>query len=175
MIAILVHGLLVAFRVGRVERVPLPRQDHLLLVLDLVGVVVADGACDSHALVVEVEHKVVLTHHRTTQDHIVTVLYIDGDAIATCFLTVEILRRVPVKYVVLFFCTKIKAQDRERAEIVVRAVRKLVFVVAETEIALAMEIHPTLAVIFWVERAEPIKVNLDRLIVSLIHISERCT
>ena len=157
MVTVFVHCLMDALFVGRVECVALACQDELLLVLDLVRIFVAHGSCDSHTLVVKVKDKIVLSHHGATEDHLAAVLNIDGYAVAASLLTVEVLRGVPVHLIVLVFGTKLEPKDWEGAEVVVGALWELFLVVAEAQVALSAEINLPLAVVLWVERAEPIE------------------
>ena len=83
MITVFMHGLIDTFLMGRVEGITLPSQNKLLFMLDLVGVFVANGSCYPHALIVKVKNKVVLSHHCTTQDHLTSVLNINGDTVPT--------------------------------------------------------------------------------------------
>ena len=157
MIAVFMHGLIDTFLMGGVESITLPSQNKLLFMLNLVGVFVANGSCHSHALIVKVKDKVVLAHHCSTQDHLTSVLNIDGNAVATRLFAIEILRGVPVKLIIFIGSAKLKAQDWERAEVIVRAFGELFLVVAEAKVALATKINPALAVILRVERAKPVE------------------
>ena len=158
MITVFMHGLIDTFLMGRVEGIALPCQNKLLFMLDLVGVFVANGSCYPHALIVQVKNKVVLSHHCTTQDHLTSILNINGNTVSTRLFTIEILRGVPVKLIVFIGGAKLKAQNGERAEVIVRAFRKLLLVVAEAKVALAIEINLALAVILRIKRAKPIEV-----------------
>ena len=82
---------------------------------------------------------------------------IDGNAVATRLFAIEILRGVPVKLIIFIGSAKLKAQDWERAEVIVRAFGELFLVVAEAKVALATKINPALAVILRVERAKPVE------------------
>ena len=151
MITVFMHGLIDTFLMGWVEGVSLPCQDQLFFMLDLVGIFVANGSCYPHALIVKVKYKVVLSHHCTAQDHLTSVLNINGNTVSTSLFTIEILRGVPVKLIVFIGCAKLEAQNGKRAEVIVRAFRKLLLVVTEAKVALATEINLALAVILRVE------------------------
>ena len=138
--------------------------------LDLVGIFIANSSRHSHALIVKVKDKVVLAHHCATQDHLTSVLNINGNTVATRLFTIEILRGVPVKLIVFIGSAKLEAQNGEGSEVIVRAFGELFLVVTEAKVALAIEINLPLAVILRVKRAKPVEVQLDRLVVGPIHV-----
>ena len=101
-------------------------------------------------------------------------MHVKCNAVPIRSLSVEVLARVPIKRVASLaaFRPQLEAQDRERKEIVIGAIREFLLIVRETEVALPREVHPPLAMILLIDGAEPLVVQLDSIVVILVHVSE---
>ena len=113
-----------------------------------------------------------LSHQRASDQHLRAILYIDGDAVAARLLTIEIFAWEPIDCEILFLRAHHEPQNGERTEVIVRAVRELRLTVAEAEVAAPGEVHPPLAVVNRVLRAEPLQMELDRVVALCVHVRE---
>ena len=146
-----------------------------MLRFDLVRVLATGRMRDAHFLVVDIEYKVVLAHERPPNEHLRPALNINGNAVAARLLPIQILAGEPVErdlFLVGGFAEQ-EAQHGEGSEVVVGAVGELGLAVAEAEVAAPLEVHPALAVVLRVERAEPLHMQLDRAERLLVHVRER--
>ena len=160
--------------VSRIQGIPLTSNDQLLLVFHLVGVVAARCSGNTHELVIDVKDKVVLPHQSSTNNHLTTVLDIHSDTISSCLFPIQVLAGVPVQVVVFLTCSKLQTKDWEGSEEIIRSVRELFLAVREAQVAFSFEIHSTPAVIFWVQRAKPVKMQLDGVVSCSANVRKRC-
>ena len=106
-----------------------------------------------------------LSHERPTNDQITRVLYIDRYTVSLLALTVEILTWIPIQCHIFLLSTKIEPDNRERSKIVVWAIWELLLRVMETQVALPAEVHASLTMLDRVNRAEPLEVQLNRIVI----------
>ena len=113
-----------------------------------------------------------LTHKRSTNNHLIAVLNVNCYTVSASFLTIEVLTRVPVQFVALLLCSDEESQNWERPEIVVGTLWELLGIIGEAEVASPGEVHLTLAVILGVKRAEPCEMVFDCVVVGLTDVRE---
>jgi len=158
----------ITFCMSGVKSVSLPRVDHFLGRDDLVRILAAAGSSEAHFVIFNIKKHVVLPQKRPSKGQVAGLRDVDSHAVAVLLLAIEVLTRVPVerdRVVVRFVVDGDEpTNDRERFEILLWAIRELLNIITEAKVPPPVEVHPALAVVFLIHRAEPFEVLLDYLV-----------
>lgn len=152
-------------------------EHHFIFADNLIRITVASCSRKSKSFFLNVENYIVLSHESSAEQNLIRARkFLQSQTILSCFCSEHVFTGVPVEQLrglIATCCHNFETKDWVAQEVILRPIGELDFIIMEADYVIVVVVNAfSLAVVDWVEHAEPVEMIQQNLEKSLRYICE---